>query len=220
MGRKMGLADNDFQAYARFYSQRSAEIFMIWKDVFKDSSRLKLILAGQMGNNWLASEILNWKAAHRIANAYAIAPYFGSKFGSKEYAEKIKKMGLEEFEALLHNDIQDIGKQIEGLHKLLRQYGIPLYSYEAGQHLVGVSGNENDSLLNHAFDKINRDRAMKRLYSLYLKLWKDNGGDVMMIFSSIAKQSKWGRWGIAENMYMERAESPKLDAILDFMESE
>ena len=61
---------------------------------------------------------------------------------------------------------------------------------------------------------------MKRLYSLYLELWKKNGGSVMMIFSSIAKQSKWGRWGITENMYMERAGSPKLDAILDFIESE
>jgi hypothetical protein len=102
----------------------------------------------------------------------------------------------------------------------LREYKVPLYAYEAGQHLVCGYGNENDDLLNQIFDKINRDTAMKRLYLLYLQLWKKHGGDVMMIFSSIEKPSKWGRWGIMENMYSERAVSPKLDAILDFMESE
>jgi hypothetical protein len=43
MGRKMGLSDNDFQAYARFYSQRSVEIFTIWKKVFNGSKRLRFI---------------------------------------------------------------------------------------------------------------------------------------------------------------------------------
>jgi hypothetical protein len=220
MGRKMGLSDNDFQAYARFYSQRSIEIFMIWKEIFGDSPRLKFILAGQVGNNWLAEEILNWKGAHTIADAYAVAPYFGGKFGSVKNVKKAKEMSLAEFEADLRDDIRDSAEDVRQLYEILRQYGISLYSYEAGQHLVGVSGNENDEVLNNAFDKINREKAMKRLYSLYLELWKRNGGEVMMIFSSIAKQSKWGRWGIAENMYVERAESPKLDAILDFIESE
>jgi hypothetical protein len=220
MGRKMGLSSNDFQAYARFYSQRSVEIFKIWKDVFKNDSRLKFILAGQMGNDWLAREILNWRGAHMIASAYAIAPYFGGKFGTSENAKKAKEMEVAEFEAALYDDIKDVAVQVGQLHKLLRQYGIPIYAYEAGQHLVGISGNENDPSLNHTFDKINRDSAMRRLYSFYLESWKDNGGDAMMVFSSIAKQSKWGRWGMAEDMYMERGESPKLDAILDFMEKE
>jgi hypothetical protein len=67
---------------------------------------------------------------------------------------------------------------------------------------------------------MNRDSGMKELYLHYLQSWKKNGGNLMMIFSSVAKQSKWGRWGISENMYMGRAVSPKLDAILDFIELE
>ena len=84
---------------------------------------------------------------------------------------------------------------------------MPLFAYESGQHLVGIDGNENDNSLNMVFDNINRNTAMKRLYSLYLELWKKNGGNVMMIYNSVAKQSKWGRWGISENMYTERASS-------------
>jgi hypothetical protein len=220
MGKKMGLSDNDFQAYARFYSQRSIEIFKIWKDVFEDTQRLKFILAGQMDNNWLAEEILNWKGAYTIADAYAIAPYFGGKFGAGENVKKAKEISMEEFEDVLREDIRDGARKVLQLNKVLKHYGLSLYSYEAGQHLVGIEGNENDELLNNVFDKINRLKEMKRLYSLYLELWKRNGGEVMMIFSSIAKQSKWGRWGIAENMYIERAQSPKLDAILDSIESE
>jgi hypothetical protein len=220
MGRKMGLSENDFQAYARFYAQRSVEIFMVWKRIFNGDQRLKFILAGQIGNNWLAKEILDWKGAHKIVDAYAVAPYFGGKFGYGEQVGKSKQMSLDEFEAALREDIQYIAEQSRQQSEFLKEYGIPLFAYEAGQHLVGVYGNENDDSLNELFDKINRAEAMKQLYSLYLKLWKRNGGNVMMMFSSIAKQSKWGRWGITENMYAERVGSPKLDAILEFIEAE
>ena len=98
MGRKMGLSDNDFQAYARFYSQRSVEIFTIWKKVFNGSKRLKFILAGQTGNNWLAKQILDWKGAYKSAHAYAIAPYFGGKFGYNEYVKKVKEMSMADLE--------------------------------------------------------------------------------------------------------------------------
>jgi hypothetical protein len=220
MGKKMGLSENDFQAYARFYSQRAVEIFRIWKEIFNDSERLKFVLAGQIGNNWLAGEILNWKSAHKTANAYAVAPYFGGKFGYDEHVKRAKEISMAEFEIALKDDIRYVAEQVRQQAEFLKEYGMPLFAYEAGQHLVGVNGKENDESLNQVFDKINRSQAMKRLYTLYLELWKRNSGSVMMIFSSIAKQSKWGRWGISENMYTERMDSPKLDAILDFMESE
>jgi hypothetical protein len=129
-------------------------------------------------------------------------------------------MSMTDLEATLRDDVRDITGQVRKQYEYLKEYHLPLFAYEAGQHLVGVNGNENDDSLNMIFDNINRDAMMKRLYSLYIESWKSNGGSVMMVFSSMAKQSKWGRWGIAENMYMERAGSPKLDAILDFIESE
>jgi hypothetical protein len=220
MGRKMRLSENDFQAFARFYSQRSVEIFRIWTKVFPNSARMKFILAGQIGNTWLAKQILEWKGAYKIAHAYAVAPYFGNKFCFQEHVEKTKKLSLDGFEVALRDEILELADKVGQQSAALREYKVPLYAYEAGQHLVCGYGNENDDLLNQIFDKINRDTAMKRLYLLYLQLWKKHGGDVMMIFSSIEKPSKWGRWGIMENMYSERAVSPKLDAILDFMESE
>jgi hypothetical protein len=220
MGRKMRLSENDFQAYARFYSQRSVEIFQIWSEVFKGDKRIKLILSGQVGNSWLAKQILDWKEAYKLTHAYAVAPYFGGKFCYGEYLTKIKEMNLDQLKRLLIDDIDEVSRIVRQQYEFLRIYSMPLYAYEAGQHLVCGYGNENDDSLNKLFDSVNRDKAMKHLYLLYLELWKKNGGDLMMIFSSIAKQSKWGRWGITENMYAGRAASPKLDAILDFIESE
>jgi hypothetical protein len=220
MGRKMSLSENDFQAYARFYSQRSIEIFRIWEKVFENRKRLKFILAGQIGNNWLTKEILEWKRAYKTADAYAVAPYFGGKYAFEGYVKKAKEMSLSEFEKALSTDIREVTEKVRLHSEFLKSYGMPVYAYEAGQHLVGAYGSENDELLNRMFDKINRDKAMKRLYLLYLELWKENGGGILMIFSSIAKQSKWGRWGMAEDMYIGRDKSPKWDAVLEFIQSE
>jgi hypothetical protein len=220
MGRKAGLSDNDFQAYARFYSQRSMEILNIWNKVFGDGKRIKLILSGQIGNIWLTKQILDWRGSHKFAHAYAVAPYFGGKFCYGDYLEKTKEMSINQLEVSLIDDIKGVGETVSQQSQYLRKYKLPLYAYEAGQHLVCGYGNENEDTLNKLFDNMNKDKSMKYLYLLYLDLWKRNGGDVMMMFSSIAKQSKWGRWGITENMYAGRASSPKLDAILDFIESE
>jgi hypothetical protein len=220
MGRRNGLSLNDFEAYARYYSQRSIEIFLIWKNVFSGDKRLKFVMAGQIGNNWLAQEILEWKEAYKYVDAYAVAPYFGAKFCYGDEINKVKEMAFDYFKTAIQDDIRDITIKVGEQVQFLNRYRLPLYAYEAGQHLVCGYGNENDRRLNQIFDKMNRDSSMKELYLQYLQSWKKNGGNLMMIFSSVAKQSKWGRWGISENMYMGRTESPKFDAILEFMEVE
>jgi hypothetical protein len=52
----------------------------------------------------------------------------------------------------------------------------------------------------------------------YLNAWKNSGGQAFMHFTDIGTYSKWGRWGSLENLYQTRAEAPKFDAIMTFLE--
>jgi hypothetical protein len=50
------------------------------------------------------------------------------------------------------------------------------------------------------------------IYTKYLDAWRDMGGDLMCIFSSIATSSKWGSWGLLEGA--DETASPKFDSVM------
>ena len=85
-----------------------------------------------------------------------------------------------------------------------------LVAYEAGQHLVGHGGAENDEPLDELFHAANRHPRMKTLYLDYLAGWKQNGGTLIAIFSSLGTYSKWGSWGLMEYHGQPADEAPKV----------
>jgi hypothetical protein len=97
-------------------------------------------------------------------------------------------------------------------------YGVRLLAYEGGQHMVGVGGAENDPALNSLFDSFNRDPRIKQLYLDYLASWKNLGGELFVHFSDVSRWDRWGRWGALEHVAQPRAESPKFDGIMTFIE--
>lgn len=78
------------------------------------------------------------------------------------------------------------------------EFGLLLVAYEAGQHMVGIRGGENNEAVTNLFFEANRSKQMGELYDAYLKGWKDEGGDMIAMFSSIGRWSKWGSWGLME----------------------
>jgi hypothetical protein len=97
-------------------------------------------------------------------------------------------------------------------------YGVRLLAYEGGQHMGGVAGAENDAALNTLFDSFNRDPRIKQLYLDYLASWKSAGGELFVHFNDVSRYDKWGRWGALEYVAQPRAESPKFDGIMTFIE--
>jgi len=84
-------------------------------------------------------------------------------------------------------------------------------AYEAGQHLVGVGGGENNQELTKLLMAANRHPRMGQFYTRYLDAWRDAGGDLCGIFSSVGRFSKWGSWGLLE--YYDD-DTPKFQAVL------
>ena len=52
----------------------------------------------------------------------------------------------------------------------------------------------------------------------YLNWWKEVGGSLICIFSSMGEPSKWGSWGILENYHDEPMTRPKYAATQQFNE--
>jgi len=95
--------------------------------------------------------------------------------------------------------------------------GLNVIAYEAGQHLVGYGGAENNDALTAKLQAGNRDPRMKQLYLTYLAEWKAAGGELCVIFSSVGKPSKWGSWGMLESESQPAEAAPKYQAIQQFI---
>ncbi|WP_245441201.1 hypothetical protein [Neorhizobium sp. T7_12] len=211
-GLALGLSSNEFEAQLRYYAQRTTEILAIWKDVFRgQAQRIVGIYSAQSVNDWTSETILSWKGVQAHADVLAIAPYFGGSLGSPERTEQISRWPLAQLFTELERDVlNDNRKMIETQASVARKYGVKLYAYEGGQHLVGHSGAENNERLTNLFIAANRDRRMGELYLLHLNIWQRSGGDAYALYSSMTDASKWGSWGLLEN---ESDSNPKWLAI-------
>jgi hypothetical protein len=220
-GVALGLATTPFEARLRFQSRRSVEIFKIFETVFptEDRHRLVRVLAAQAANSWTSTVLLDHADALAHVDALAIAPYFGGYLGSPERAATVRAMTLDD----LFTELQTVAVP-ESLGWVTSQVaeattrGVPVIAYEAGNHLVGIGGMENDATINALFDAANRDPRMKEVYETYLEGWKANGGQLLVHFVNCSAFDKWGRWGALEYLDEPRSAAPKYDAIFDFIE--
>ncbi len=223
-GLALGLASDGWMAQLRYYSQRSVEIFDIFTDVFtRDGTdpagmdRLVRVMASQSANPWVSEQVLGWNNAHEKTDALAIAPYFGETVNNAARAAEIKAMTWDQridwAWARHAKALQDMANQAAKA----RAYGVELFAYEAGQHFVGGSGQENDTTLTAILQELNRRPEMRQMYREYLQGWQGAGGEDIFLFSSAGEFSKWGSWGLMEYQTQPDAQCPKLLGVLDFL---
>lgn len=216
-GVKLGLSKDRYEAQLRYYSQRSVEIFQIWEGVFGDTKRLVRVLAAQSANPWTGTTVLDWKAAHKQADAVAIAPYFGNRFGDPKTADQVAAMTVEQLMDKLPEEVARGRKLMGAYAAMARKRGVRLFAYEGGQHLVGHGGAENNARLTALFHAANRHPRMKDLYLADLTNWRQAGGDLFCVFSSMGRYSKWGSWGVLEHAGQDLASAPKLQALRQYL---
>ncbi len=231
---------SDFTKVINWYGKRTAEICSIWETVFANQpNEVICVLGAQAANDWTARQALEcplWSNGkpcidHGI-DAVAIAPYFGGYLGKPEYASEIEDWtytsdgGLD----LLYQEL-NLGGQLGGgpdgggllqswqwmqrYAALAASNGLELLAYEAGQHLVGIRGVENNARITELFTSLNRDQRMGTLYKQYLLGWEDSGGGTLMHFSDIATPGRYGSWGALEDVL--HVQSPKYLALLDYV---
>ncbi|MFM9107888.1 MAG: hypothetical protein ACKOWF_14450, partial [Chloroflexota bacterium] len=227
---------DSFVGMLRYYANRAGQVHDRFTAGFGDASRVRRLMATQAANDFLTSTILAQveavngagSAASRV-DLLAIAPYFGKTVTGQADANRMKQLGVDGiFDWLLNdpaaNPAFDYGslRQIRGIVAgqvaAAGAYGVPLGSYEGGQHLVGFAGFENDNALNALFDAVNRDPRMKQVYLAYLDDWRQQTGQLFHHFTDVDAFTKWGRWGSKEHPGQSRANAPKYDALLTYAE--
>lgn len=225
-----------FTKRINWYGKRTAEICDIWKSTWGvDAARVICVMAGQSANNWISSQALacplweNGPCANHGINAVAIAPYFGYYLGAPEYETAVQQWttnpdgGLGQlFTELMTGGtlpnsptggaLQDAFRHIEAHTVVAAAYGLKLFAYEGGQHLVGVGKVVNNPSITALFIAANRDARMKTAYTQYLNGWRSRGGHAFVHFLNVHLSSKWGSWGALE--YLDQTSSPKFDALI------
>ncbi|MDP2339727.1 MAG: hypothetical protein Q8O67_02115 [Deltaproteobacteria bacterium] len=228
-GVAAGLSKDVFDAQLRYHAQRSVEVHNIFDKIFAAAvpsppggagNRVVRVLGAWAANAWSSGTMLDHLKENKwTVDALAIAPYFGNSLGEPEQRGAVQGMGLADLMKRLEASVDESLVWVKEQKKLADKHKVQLISYEGGQHLVGIGPVSEDAHINNLFDAANIAPAMKPLYARYLKGWKDSGGGLFVHFTSTMRGSKYGRWGSTESMEQPRAEAPKYDALMTFIET-
>ena len=178
------------------------------------------------------------KPCARFFDAVAIAPYFGYYIGNPNYRPTIQTWytdadgGLSKlFEEINGADpsgapmtaplaaLSKFPGGARGMSKgwmtttkaVADTYGLPMWAYEGGQHLLPYQGDTDTKFYNLVL-AANRDARMGVAYSQDLADWKAAGGQVFSFYNHVSPPSKYGFWGAKETL-ADNA-NPKWKAVL------
>jgi hypothetical protein len=219
-GRKLGLGPKErpWEGAAMFYARRSVEVFRVWEAAFGGHERLVRVMAWQAagGSYWSDNMLLAQQNAAKHCDALAIAPYISfmpSPDNQKLKSDEVAKWSVNQLlDRVETNALPECIGWMKTQKSVAEKYRLKLICYEAGQHLVGVGGGENSEALTKLFIAANNHPRMGAIYTRYLDAWRDLGGDLMCIFSSVTTSSKWGSWGLLEGA--DQTTSPKFGAVI------
>ena len=166
------------------------------------------------------------QACYKGMDAMAIAPYFGAYIGDMGVRSTVKTWytqpdgGLNKlFEEILGTDVNGnkvtpplYGKTKESYidgavaqaktwmasnQKEATARGVPMMSYEGGQHLIMGNGDNDQQWLNLLI-AANRDPRMGTAYTRTLADWRAVGGQAYTLFNHVYRPGKYGAWGLKE----------------------
>jgi len=226
-GYILGLASNNGTAGHRFYSQRSVEIFAIWKDVFKDSPiQLKFVLSTQVVSPSITNEILSWKNASEHADFVGVGAYFdcGGLGSSSNAPITAATMDVDDvLNACSEAMAMDVVAPLTNLAGIAEEHGVELITYEAGQALVEYAvmayGAGETAGLTELFKAANRHPRMKEVYGEYIDALTGANAVAsdrpVMFFGSCGYYTKYGSWGTIEYTGQPVSQAPKYAAVLE-----
>lgn len=223
-GIKAGLGppQRPWEAGWHFTARRSLEIFRIWEEVLGGRERLVRVLPSQAANAEVSRQVCDFEQAAEQADALAIAPYLTLVLSSKSKPTASEAAAWSVEQVLDHVEGVCLPQSIRWMREsqaVARQRGLSLVAYEAGQHLVGVLGAENDERLTWLLQAANAHPRMGEIYRRYYEAWVQEGGDLLCHFSSVCPWSKWGSWGLLQHAGEEAAAPPKFTATLRWAKS-
>jgi hypothetical protein len=169
-GRTIGLGPKErpWEGAAMFYAQRAVEIFGPWEQVFGGHSRLVRVIAWQAagGAYWTDNMLLAQADTARHCDALAIAPYiaFMPSLESKSLrSDEVAKWSVDQvLDRVETNALPECIGWMKAQKAMADKYWLKLVCYEAGQHLVGIGGGENNEALTKLLIAANRHPRSSR----------------------------------------------------------
>ncbi len=224
-----------------FHAQRTSEIGRIWDQEFGSQTDRAIGVLGAKHSDANEAKIAldyirstGMSLAEAGIDKLAVAPYFGTYFGSAENQPDIQRW-MQDSDGGLSKLFKEIteGGQLEhggrgGALQLAydrtqqnidvaNEAGIEVIAYEGGQHLVGLGAMQENQALTDLLIAANRDPRMGEIYKEYFAKWNEQGGGLFADFTDVKVPSKYGSWGSKENLYDEGG--PKWDAVQDLIEA-
>ena len=223
-----------------WYGMRAAQMCDIWKSVWgADGNRVVCVLAAQAATTYSATAALDcayWVSgapcsAHGFG-AVAIAPYFG--YGGVPVAwTLLADLGLDNLFQSLYSQNDPIIPAGGSLNQTsqwetaysaaLTKYKLPMIAYESGQSYESSPASPT-APITKLYVSANRDPRMGTAYTTYLRNWKTNGGQLIMLFNDIGAYGQFGEWGALESIMQTTSPlssaPPKWQAIQNFISSD
>jgi hypothetical protein len=225
-GVSLNLDPNAYTAGQKYAAMRSAQIWILFNQVFGSdaSNRLVKVLATQ--SSWTGVTTMrlaglqstNINPTGIMPDVLAIAPYFGTQFTPSQIPPNAP-YPTEDY-VLTNLAVQSISAQqmqVAAQEAIAAAQGWGMVCYEAGQTFVGVNGAENDTNLTAICTSANRDPRMYGLYTQYLNMLQGQGVSLMNNFSYCASWSMWGSWGSLEYQDEPTNAAPKYAALVDWI---
>lgn len=238
---------------SRVYARRSADVFRAFNEVLGED-RVVSVLAGQAGFAFVlesATDELQRRGDLGLVDVLAIAPYLPAGPDVSVAVAEVRQIlgdppgnGAELSEAqvaaVLDLHLQDVdetfrigaledgGREHFLNRDLANRLGLPLITYEGGQHLIGEDG---ENIMFFAdIPRINRNEGMGDVIAAYLPAWFEFSGGVNTTadpdLTTLTLYHASGFWnqneafGLLEYDRQDPSTSPKYQAVLDFLAAE
>ncbi|MBU3077192.1 hypothetical protein [Sphingomonas quercus] len=197
------------QASDWYYGDRVRDLMAIWTSAFKgQEGRLVRVLASQAVNPLRAEQALSHNDTWKSVDALATAPYFG------KFYKGTAAPGPERVNAIFESmpaGIDEAIRYAKAGKAVANRYGLRYVAYETGPSLT--SGG-NATLAEDNFTAAH-DPRMYTFYTQFLNRWRNEVGDVLVLFDSISNPNRDAWYGHKQYTGQPLSEAPKMRAAVD-----
>jgi hypothetical protein len=212
---------NDYTSRGIFHARRAPQIFDIWTSAFGGNARLVRVLGSQAVSPYLTDVIAGFENAYLKADAIGLNAYFEvSDLSTNADAERFAALSnAQAFEELRTKSLVPLVNVVRAQVATAAKYNLKTVAFEGGNSIYPPYPARGNANLKAKIFSIQRDPEMKSLYTQFLNNWFSAGGQLMMHFTDVTQYTEAGGWfGASEYVNQPRAQAPKYDALMTFIE--
>jgi len=226
-GLERGFDQPEGDAYTgmvRFYALRATEVQAQFVAGFGDAARVTRVVSTQAVVPYFTEQILGFRDTASKIDLMAIAPYFGQSVATASEARAFRDLGVDGVfrwlreggvSQISYGSLPEIADVVAAQVAAAESFGVPLGSYEGGQHFLAF-GEASSPQLDAIFDAVNRDPRMADIYQEYLAAWRAATGTRLHHFTDCGVWSAYGRWGAREYPGQPLDDAPKAAGLMAF----